>query len=38
MEVAYRMQAEALDAFDVSKETEATAMRYGVTAIRISSR
>ena len=31
MEVAYRMQAEALDAFDVSKESAATRMAYGVT-------
>ncbi len=29
MEVAYRMQLEALDAFDVSKETVATRERYG---------
>lgn len=29
MEVAYRMQLEALDAFDVSKESEATRERYG---------
>lgn len=32
MEVAYRMQAEALDAFDVSKEPEAIRERYGVNA------
>jgi hypothetical protein len=32
MEVAYRMQAEAPDAFDVSKESEATRARYGITA------
>jgi uncharacterized protein (DUF1501 family) len=32
MEVAYRMQAEALDAFDVSKEPEAVRERYGVNA------
>jgi len=31
MEVAYRMQAEAMDAFDVSKESEATRLRYGIT-------
>lgn len=31
MEVAFRMQAEALDAFDVGKETEAVRARYGVT-------
>ena len=31
MEVAYRMQAEALDAFDVSKESAATRMNYGIT-------
>jgi hypothetical protein len=30
MEVAYRMQAAALDAFDVSKESEATRARYGI--------
>ena len=30
MEVAYRMQAAALDAFDISKETEATRARYGI--------
>ncbi len=30
MEVAYRMQAEALDAFDVAKEPEAIRQRYGV--------
>lgn len=29
MEVAYRMQAEATDAFDLAKETEATRERYG---------
>ena len=29
MEVAYRMQAEATDAFDLTKETEATRERYG---------
>jgi hypothetical protein len=32
MEVAYRMQSEALDAFDVSKESESTRERYGITA------
>ena len=32
MEVAYRMQAEALDAFDISKEPEAVRERYGVNA------
>jgi hypothetical protein len=30
MEVAFRMQTEALDAFDISKETEATRRRYGI--------
>ena len=30
MEVAFRMQAEALDAFDVTKETEAVRQRYGI--------
>ncbi len=34
MEVAYRMQAEAMDAFDVSKEPEAVRERYGVTGMR----
>ncbi|MDQ6666502.1 MAG: DUF1501 domain-containing protein [Acidobacteriota bacterium] len=34
MEVAFRMQAEALDAFDVSKEPEAVRERYGVNAKR----
>ena len=29
MEVAFRMQVEALDAFDVAKESEATRERYG---------
>jgi hypothetical protein len=29
MEVAFRMQAEAMDAFDLTKETEATRERYG---------
>lgn len=38
MEVAYRMQAEALDAFDVSKESAATRMAYGVPATRTSLR
>ncbi len=32
MEVAYRMQAEAMDAFDVAKEPEAVRARYGVPA------
>lgn len=32
MEVAYRMQAEAMDAFDVAKEPEAVRARYGVKA------
>ena len=32
MEVAYRMQAAALDAFDISKESEATRERYGIKA------
>ncbi|HEU0120928.1 MAG TPA: DUF1501 domain-containing protein [Bryobacteraceae bacterium] len=32
MEVAYRMQSEALDAFDISKEPEAVRERYGVNA------
>jgi hypothetical protein len=32
MEVAFRMQAEALDAFDVSKESEATRQRYGIAS------
>ncbi len=31
MEVAYRMQAEAMDAFDVSKEPAAVRERYGAT-------
>ncbi|MCI0621008.1 MAG: DUF1501 domain-containing protein [Acidobacteria bacterium] len=31
METAYRMQAEALDAFDINKETEKTRERYGNT-------
>jgi hypothetical protein len=31
MEVAFRMQTEALDAFDISKESEATRLRYGIT-------
>ena len=30
MEIAYRMQSEALDAFDVSKESPATLSAYGV--------
>ncbi|MDQ6698858.1 MAG: DUF1501 domain-containing protein, partial [Acidobacteriota bacterium] len=34
MEVAYRMQAEAMDAFDVSKEPEAMRERYGITSQR----
>lgn len=34
MEVAYRMQAEALDAFDVMKEPAAVRERYGVTVNR----
>ena len=34
MEVAYNMQAEAMDAFDVSKEPEAVRERYGVTGMR----
>lgn len=29
MEIAYRMQTEAMDAFDVRKESEATQARYG---------
>ena len=32
MEVAFRMQSEALEAFDVAKETEAVRARYGVVA------
>ena len=32
MEVAYRMQSEGLDAFDVAKESQATHERYGITA------
>ena len=32
MEVAYRMQVEAMDAFDVMKEPEAVRERYGVNA------
>ncbi len=32
MEVAFRMQSEALEAFDVGKETEAVRTRYGVVA------
>ena len=31
MEVAFRMQTEALDAFDIAKESEATRLRYGIT-------
>jgi hypothetical protein len=31
MEVAYRMQTEAMEAFDVTKETEATKQSYGST-------
>jgi hypothetical protein len=31
MEVAYRMQAEAMDAFDISKESEKVQAAYGVT-------
>ncbi len=31
MEVAYRMQSEALEAFDISKESASTRQRYGVT-------
>src|SRR5260370_6764470 len=34
MEIAYRMQSEALDAFDVSKEPQAVRDRYGITAQR----
>lgn len=34
MEVAYRMQAEALDAFDVAKEKESTRERYGIVSTR----
>ena len=34
MEVAYNMQAEAMDAFDVAKEPEAVRERYGVTGTR----
>ncbi len=34
MEVAYRMQSEALDAFDVDKETLAVRERYGVVGQR----
>ena len=30
MEIAFRMQTEAIDAFDVYKESEATRRRYGV--------
>ena len=37
MEVAYRMQSEALDAFDVDKETLAVRERYGVVGQRDSS-
>jgi hypothetical protein len=32
MEVAFRMQIDALDAFDISKESETTQRRYGVIA------
>lgn len=32
MEVAYRMQSEAMDAFDLSKESQETHERYGTTA------
>ena len=31
-EIAFRMQAESLDAFDINKESEATRAAYGVTA------
>ncbi len=31
-EIAFRMQAESLDAFDIMKESEATRAAYGVTA------
>src|SRR5262249_24218462 len=31
MEVAFRMQTEAMDAFDVSKESDVVRRRYGVT-------
>lgn len=31
MEVAFRMQSEALDAFDISKESATTQERYGIT-------
>jgi Protein of unknown function (DUF1501) len=31
MEVAFRMQTEALDAFNISKESEGTRLRYGIT-------
>jgi hypothetical protein len=34
MEVAYRMQTEAMDAFDVSKEPEAMRARYGLTGLQ----
>lgn len=34
MEIAYRMQAEALDAFDVSKEPQAVRSRYGIGSKR----
>ena len=37
MEVAYRMQSEALDAFDVDKESLAVRERYGVVGQRDSS-
>jgi hypothetical protein len=37
MEVAYRMQVEAMDAFDVMKEPEAVRERYGVSGLRDSS-
>ncbi len=31
-EIAFRMQAESLDAFDINKESEATRAAYGITA------
>jgi hypothetical protein len=36
-EIAFRMQAESLDAFDINKESAATRAAYGITASRASS-
>jgi hypothetical protein len=37
MEIAFRMQLEALDAFDVSKESDTTRERYGIPAAPVTS-